>query len=333
MRLPSLRFSSFFAAAAALFWPIAAQAVTCTMQGQMTPANRALYEQAARTLGTDMQTANIAAVQAGTVASVAAQFGALANTIQQVSPQIQKATLTVDGLYDLNATDLGGPEQAEFFCSVTGSSRVVTVTIPQLPPGHYLLAVLHFTGVPRPQQLSLILQNDPAGSPNWKLAGLFVRPLTVAGHDGIWFWTQARDYAGKKADVPAYFYYEMAQYLLDPVDFFSSPNLQKLQKELEAAKPADLPGENPMTLNVNGLNLQITGLRTQDFGGQLDMVVDYKAQGPSDPVSLRTQIVALDKAMLARYPELRTAFHGFWVYAYNANGQPFAIELPMSQIQ
>lgn len=303
------------------------------MQSQMTPANRTVYEQAARTLGSNIQSANVAAVQADTIAPVAAQFGALANSIQQVAPDIKGATLTIDSLYNLNATDLTGPQQTEFFCSVTGSTKVITVTIPQLPPGNYVIAVLHATGVPKPQQLSLILQNDPAGSPNWKLAGLFIRPLAVAGHDGIWFWTQARSYAASKQNVVAYFYYQMAQFLLDPVDFFASPNLEKLQKETQAVKPADLPGENPMAINVNGLNLQITGLRTQDFGGQLDMVIEYKAQGASDPVSLRTQILALDKAMLARYPGMRTAFHGLWVYAYNANGQPFAIELPMNQIQ
>jgi hypothetical protein len=117
------------------------------------------------------------------------------------------------------------------------------------------------------------------------------------------------------------------------VDFFSSPNLEKLQKEMQAVKPPDLPGDNPMVMNVNGLNLQITSLRTQDFGGQLDMVIDYKAQGANDPVALRSQIVSLMKAMLARYPGMRTAFHGLWVYAYNPSGQPFAIELPMNQIQ
>jgi hypothetical protein len=316
-----------------LLWPMAAQAATCTMQSQMTPANRTLYEQAARTLGMDMQAANISAVQADTIPPVAAQFGGLANTIQQVAPEIKQATLTVDSLYNLNATDLSSPQQAEFFCSVTGSTRVITVTIPQLPPGNYLLAVLHATGVPKPQQLSLILQNDPANSPNWKLAGLFVRPLAVAGHDGLWFWTHGRSYAATKQDVVAYFYYQMAQFLLDPVDFFASPNLEKLQKEMQAIKPADLPGEKPMVMNVNGLNLQITGMRTQDFGGQLDLVIEYKAQGAFDPVSLRSQILALDKAMLARNPGMSTAFHGLWVYAYNANGQPFAIELPMNQIQ
>lgn len=333
MRLRPLDIAALSALSFALFCPQRAHAVTCTMQGQMSAADRNTYEQAARSLGSNIMIGNIAEVRASTIASVAAQFDPLASTIERISPQIQKATLTVESLYNLNAKDLGSPEQAEFFCAVSGSTRIVTVTIPSLPPGNYVLAVLHATGVEQPLQVSLILQNDPAGSAQWKLAGLFVRPLTDAGHDGVWYWTHARDFAAKKQNLAAYFYYTTAKYLLDPVDFFSSPNLQKLQKETEAVKPPDLPGEAPMTISAGGQDLEITRMRTQDFSGNLDLVVDYKAKGVSDPVSTRTQIVDLMKALLARYPELRSGFHGLWVYAYNNSGQPFAIELPMNQIQ
>lgn len=333
MRLRPLDIAALSALSVALFCPQGAHAVSCTMQGQMSPADRNIYEQAARSLGSGILAGNIAAVRAGTIAPVAAQFDPIASTIQRISPQIQKATLTVESLYNLNAKDLGAPEQAEFFCAVSGSTRVITVTIPALPPGNYLLAVLHATGVEQPRQISLILQNDPDGSTQWKLAGLFVRPLTDAGHDGIWYWTRAREFAAKKQNLAAYFYYSTAEYLLNPIDFFSSPNLQKLQKEAAAVKPAELPGATPMTISAGGQDLEITGMRTQDFAGNLDLVVDYKAKGVSDPVSTRAQIVDLMKALLARYPELRSSFHGLWVYAYNNSGQPFAIELPMNQIQ
>lgn len=334
MRLRSLNLPALLVTLSVLLWPLAAQAVSCTMQSQMTEANRNLYEQAARSLGTEIQTANVAAVRADTIAAVAGRFDSLAASIQQVSPEIQKAALTVDALYNLNATDLTGrPEQTEFFCAVSGSSRVVTVTIPQLPAGNYVLAVLHATGVEQPQQLSLILQNDPAGSPQWKLAGLFLRPLTTGGHDGVWFWSQARTFAAKSQNWDAYFYLETAESLLNPVDFLSSPNLQKLQKEAQAVKPPELPGADPLIVDVGGQSLEVTGLRTETFQGGLDLVVDYKAKGASDPVSTRTQIVGLMKAMLVQHPELRAAFHGLWVYAYSNNGQPFAIELPMNQIQ
>ncbi|MGC1361495.1 MAG: hypothetical protein WA419_08425 [Silvibacterium sp.] len=334
MRLRFWNLAVLFAVSVALFLPLTARAVSCTTQSQMTQAERSLYERDARSLGTQIQAANVAAVRADTVAAVAAQFDSVAASIQQVAPQIGKATLTVHALYNLNALDMkAGADQAEFFCSVPSSSLMVTVTIPQLPPGNYVLAVLHATGVEEPQQLSLILQNDPAASAQWKLAGLYIRPLTAAGHDGVWFWTQARALAEKKQNWNSYFYYQTAEFLLNPVDFLSSPNLQKLQKEAQEVRPAELPGKDPLILKAAGENLEITRLRTEGFQGGLDLVVDYKAKDVSGPVATRTQIVELMKAMLVRYPELRTAFHGLWVYAYGSSGQPFAIELPMNQIQ
>jgi len=82
------------------------------------------------------------------------------------------------------------------------------------------------TGVEHPQQISLLLQNDGGpGAAGWKLAGFFTRPMTAAGHDGVWYWTAARNYAQKKQDWNAYFYYQTAAFLLNPVDFMSGPNL------------------------------------------------------------------------------------------------------------
>lgn len=334
MRLCRRNLYALLAILTAILWSPSARAVSCTMQSQMKDDDRALYEQAARSIGVNIQAGNISAVRADTIPSVAAQFDPLAATIQQAASQIRNATLTVDVLYNLNAMDLAGNEQtADFFCSLTRSNRVIGVTIPQLPKGNYVLAIMHATGVEQPQQISLILQNDPEGSQQWKLAGLFVRPLTEAGHDGLWYWKQARDLAAKKQNWNAYFYYQTAAFLLDPVDFLTSPNLEKLQKEAQAVKPVDLPGETPLEIEASGQSLEITGIRTQSFENGLDLVVNYKSKGVSDPVATRTQIVALMKALLTQHPELRTGFHGLWVYAFNNNGQPFAIELPMNQIQ
>ena len=323
-----------FAVCAALCLPAGAWAVSCTTQSQMTQADRAMYEQVARTLGQQIQAGNVAAVRGNTIAAVAARFGPIAATIERTAPEIQKATLTVHALYGLKATDVAaGSGTTEFFCAVPNSSLVVTITIPQLPPGDYAIAVLHATGAPSPQQITLILQNEPASSSQWKLAGLYVRPLTETGHDGVWFWKQARQFAAKKQNWNAWFYYRTAEFLLNPADFFSSPNLQKLQKETEAVKPAELPGKTPLTLQVNGQPLEITAMRADVFQNSLDLVVDYNAKGVSGPVETRTQIVELMKALLAKYPELRTGFHGLWVYAHYQQGGSFAIELPMEQIQ
>jgi hypothetical protein len=210
----------------------------------------------------------------------------------------------------------------------------VEVTIPGLPPGKYALAVLHATGVKQPQQISLVLQNDPAGSADWKLAGFFTRPMTMGGHDGVWFWRQAREYAAKKQLWDAWFYYQTAQYLLNPVDLISSPNLQKLQREAEQARPDNLPGADPLRLSSGAQTFNITSLHTGELSDQLDLVVTYNATPGQDMVAARTQVTAVMRALLQQHPELQTAFHGLWVYAATPGNQnPFALELPMDQIQ
>lgn len=58
-----------FAAMAALLCacPVAAHAVSCTTQSEMTPAQRSEYEQASRTLATEIAAGNTAAVRAATI--------------------------------------------------------------------------------------------------------------------------------------------------------------------------------------------------------------------------------------------------------------------------
>ena len=272
-------------ALASLGMALPAFGVSCLTQSQMNPAQRTVLEQSAQMLGANVQAGNAAAVRRQTIASVAAQFDGIAGTIQSVNTPIEHATLTVDGLYLLDATDLKIAEETQFFCGVAGSPLTVEVTIPNLPPGKYALAILHATGVRQPQQLSLVLQNDPAGSEDWKLAGFFTRPMTMGGHDGIWFWRQARQYAAKKQLWDAWFYYQTAQYLLDPVDFISSPNLQKLQREAEQARPDNLPGSDPLHLHAGTQSFDITSLHTGELSDQLDLVVTYNATPNQDMVA------------------------------------------------
>lgn len=309
-------------------------AVSCMTQSQLTGEQRTAIQQAAHTLAENVEAGNAAAVRAQTVASVAAQFDGIADSIQAINASIQHATLTVDGIYLLDATDLKSAQETQFFCGAAGSALTVEVDIPSLPPGKYVLAILHATGVRQPQQLSFILQNDAAGGPDWKLAGFFTRPMMMGGHDGDWFWTQARNYAAKKQRWDAWFYYQTAQYLLDPVDFITSPNLQKLQREAEEARPDNLPGANPLRISNGTQSFDITSLHTGELSNQLDLVVTYNATPSQDPVAARAQVTAVMRALLEQHPELESAFHGLWVHAATPGNQnPFALELPMDQIQ
>ncbi|HTX42778.1 MAG TPA: hypothetical protein VMD25_13160 [Acidobacteriaceae bacterium] len=308
--------------------------VACTTESQMSAGQRAILEQAARSLAANIAGGDTAAVKAQTISAVAARFSGIAESIQSVSPSIQHATVTIEALYQLDATDLAMPADAQFFCGLPGSSLIVEMTIPQLPPGTYAFALLRATGVDHPQQISMILANDPSGSATWKLAGLFTRPMTMGGHDGVWFWQQAREYAAKKQSWDAWFYYQTAQFLLQPVDFLTSPNLQKLRTEAEKIRPSGLPGAAPLELIADDQNYDITDIHTGEFTGHLDLIVTYRSAPNLDPVAARAQVTAIMRALLQFHPELAEAFHGLWVYASAPGNQtPFALELPMDQIQ
>ena len=120
----------------------------------MTDAARDDLSQAAKKLAAAVQGGNAAAARALTIAEVAAHFDPIANTIQQLAPKIAGATITIDSLYGLDASDLKAAQQTQFFCASSNAALHVEVSISQLPPGKYALALVHATGVQQPQQMA-----------------------------------------------------------------------------------------------------------------------------------------------------------------------------------
>jgi hypothetical protein len=299
-------------------------AVSCTTQAQMSEAERTALMQAAQTVASAVQSGKNDAVQALTIPKVKAQFDPIASLIEQTAPLLSGATVTIDALYSLNASDLKAAEDTVFFCNMAGSQVHVDVNIPQLPQGQYALALVHATGVRQPQQMALLLQKDPG----WLLAGLFVKPLLIAGHDSLWYWTKARAFAQKGQKWNAYFYYKTAAYLATPADFMTSANLDKLNQEAVASMPDGLPGSQPMTLKA----FSVSDVHTDGSLGGLDLVLRYAGGDVSDPVATRARNLEVMKAMLEAHPELREGFHGLWVFAESASQRPFGNELAMSEI-
>ena len=304
-------------------------AVSCTTQAQMAEADRATLVQVAKTLAAAVQSGNAAAVQALTIPKVKAQFDSIASTIVQTAPLLTAATVTIDALYGLDASDLkSSAEDTQFFCGVPGSPLHVDFTIPQLPQGRYALVLVHATGVRQPQQMAFLLQKNG----DWQMAGFFVKPLLVAGHDSVWYWTRARAFDQKNQKWNAYFYYTTAAYLASPADFLTSTNLEKLNQETVNARPAGLPGAQPMVVSADGKTYSISDLHTDGSLGGLDLVIRYATTDVSDPVATRARNLEVMKATLAAHPELRDGFHGLWVFAEAPPERPFGNELGMSDI-
>jgi hypothetical protein len=204
-----------------------------------------------------------------------------------------------------------------------------------LPPGMYALAILHATGVPQPQEIALILSETP--DHRWMLGGFFSKPMMEANHDGLWYWVSARKYAQKNMNWDAWFYYRMAANILDPVEFLSSPNLERLKQEQDRVHPVGLPDAQPMSIDAHDSVFQVTSIDTTTALGTLDLEVHYtpdnaEATELHNPPTARKQVTELMAALLAMHPELNGAFHGFWVHADQGSVSLFSLELPMNQI-
>ncbi len=316
---------------ASLLLSVPAYGASCLTQAQMTGAERNDLAASARILLSRVQNGDVNGLKAGTLPAVAADFSGIAASVEQLHPLIQRATVTVDDLYDLDAsTDQPNQPSTQFFCG----SPIVVLNFSGLPPGKYALAILHATGVPQPQQISFILAHS---GNQWQLAGFFAKPMVEDGHDGLWYWVSARRFQQANGRWAAWIYYRMAANLLDPLDNLTSPNLQKLQHETEEVKPADFPSGAPVTVNSIAGPLQVTSVDTSTAFGGLDLDVHYVPSAAqtaqlSNPPTARQQILDVMNALLAAHPELHQAFHGIWVHADQGNATLFALELPMDQI-
>ena len=310
----------------------AAFGASCKTESQMNAVDRDALSIAARSLIRAVQSGDVQNLQTNTIDQVAADFGGIAASVQTLKPLVQQSTIIINNLYFLDAsTEPAGNARTEFFCG----TPVVVMNFNGLPPGTYALALAHATGVPQPQQISLVLSKSAEN--RWMLAGFFARPMLDAGHNGIWYWTSARAFAQKKMNWDAWFYYHLAANLLEPVDFLTSANLQKLQHETDQVRPDNLPGAKPLLISANGSTYQVTGIDTSSALGSLDLEVNYmpspaQADQLRDPPSARKQVMDVMTSILALHPEVHDAFHGIWVHANQGDASLFSLELPMDQI-
>jgi hypothetical protein len=312
--------------------PVAAEAASCKTQSQMTAMERDALSNAARAMFVEVQGGDVQSLQANTIPAVAADFAGIADSVGRLTPLVQQAVLTVDSLYELDAPTESLPSaRTDFYCG----TPVVVLNFTDLPPGKYALVILHATGVPQPQQISLILSQT--AEQRWMLGGFFSKPMIEAGHDGLWYWISARNYAQRGMNWDAWLYYRVADDSLAPADFLSSPNLEKLQHEADHVRPDNLPGTKPLTLSAHGSVFQVTTIETTAILGTLDLDVHYIPDAAQtaqlrDPPTARKQVTEVMLALLALHPELHDAFHGIWVQADQGLTTVFSLELSMDQI-
>ncbi len=340
-RKRAMKWFGAMACAGLLALPRAYAAETCTTQSQMPAAELNALASAATAMATAIQSGDDAALRNVTIAEFQKNFSGIAAAVASTAPKLRGAVPQVDGLYLLDASMLratnGVNPDAQFYCTLhpaaSSSPSEVEFSIPQLPPGKYSFATVRMEDA-TPWQLSFLMRQD-AGK--WLLAGLYPKPMTADGHDGLWYWKQARTLEAQKQPWNAWLYLQEAQTLVMPASFVSSTHLDKLQTELQTVAPPavanGLSADAPLVLKAgDGTEFRFTGISVDSSVG-LDVAAHLKVESLDDPVEARKRNIAAMAALLAAHPELRSAFHGMWVFAEAPGKVPYATELAMADIK
>jgi hypothetical protein len=322
-----------YAAVALLALPLSSHAVTsCTTQAELLGSDRDALATAGGRLAIAVAQQDYATLQAALLPAEAQDWEGIREAVDQAAPLMKNGQIQLRNVYLLDATSLASPSDTQFFCSNASGSLTVTISMRALPPGRYAVVLADAAGAPLGGQIGLILGWDNHDSATgWRLAGLSVRQGIFDGHDGVWFWSRARELAKEGQPWSAWYFYDAVRFLLVPVDFLSSPNLEKLSAEQtqivdspQHAFPYSLP-DGDRTWKIDSIHLDTT-LHQADLG------VVYESTGVTDPAALRTEAIAVLSALLKAHPELRQNFHGLWAYSVRDGKTTPVLELPMAQI-
>ncbi len=284
--------------------------------------------EAALTIATAIKNGDGATVQKMSVAELNNNFAATAYVVRTTGDAVAGDTLKVTQRYELDANSLApGATSADFSCPLTGSASEVDFSIAGLTKGLYGFVMVEATGE-RPWLLSMLLRQDGGA---WKMAGLYPHARSAAGHDGEWYWKDAR--SRSKAGQPwlAWLEYGLADALLSPAAFMSSTGLEKLRSERQDAAPAPLrdglSADKPLVVKgVGDAVFSITALAADgsEDGKRMNLVVRYKADPLSDLVAAKARNLAAVKALLQSFPELKGGFDGALVVAESPGASPFS---------
>jgi hypothetical protein len=320
-----------WAAAALLALPGMSYAANCTTQAELLAPDRDALTAAGGRLVEAVSEQDLDRLKAALLPAEAAEWDGIRGAVEQAAPLLKGGQVQLRNLYLLDATMLQAAADTQFFCSNANGSLTVSITLRALPPGRYAVVLADAAGASLGGQIGIILAWDPTGTATWKLAGLSVRPGIFDGHDGVWYWTHARELTSQDQPWSAWFSYDAARWLLVPVDFLSSPNLEKLDHEQSLIKGGPLDAF-PLSLHDGDREWKIEAVRLDTSLHQADLGVSYDSTGVTDPAAQRTEAISVLSTFLKAQPALRASFHGLWAYAMKDGKRTPVMELPMAQI-
>jgi hypothetical protein len=303
----------------------------CFSGSEIDPATAKAVETAAQQYFNLSAQGDVAGLKANAVSDVAANFGGIERAVVADKQFFAEGKLAETRTFVLDARNSKTTwQRAEFYCGIYNSPDRVGFAIPNLPPGRYAVTIAKVTGK-QPITLTMILEEVGQG---WKLAGYYARLNSIGGHDGEWFLTKAREYKEKSQSLNAWLYYLTAWDLTAPVDFMSTPQLDKLTDEIQASRPAYVPNSSaPLELSAGGKSFKVAELAAVAVGPDFDLRVQYETPDASNPTLASQDNLAMMKALLTKYPELRDAFTTLIARASDSSGHEYGTLTQMKDVK
>ena len=316
------------------FTAIFAGAQTCQTSADMDAATRTAITNAGQRYFDMAAKADSASLRQNSIPSLASDFSGIETLLKERQPALSGAQATVKNSFLLDNQQTT-PGRAEFYCGVFAkngqTANSAAFYLDNLPPAKYAVVLLDGNSAKGRTMFSEVLQQ--MGS-DWKLGGLYIKPAQISGHDSDWFLAQARQYKSKGQLHNAWFYYLEARNLISPLPFMSTLATDKLFDESQAAQPADLPASGKaIDLMVGTTPYKLTAVFPEVVGTDLDLIVRYQSADVSNTNQAYQDNVAIMKAMVAKYPEVRDAFSAVVARAVDATGRDYGTLLAMKDIK
>jgi hypothetical protein len=312
-----------------------ASAQNCQTSADLEDSTRSAISAAGQHYFDLVAKGDITTLRQNAAGNLVSDFSGVEAAVKNHQQDLAAAQATMKAAFLLETEGTGPIPHAEFYCGVFGkggqTSNSTIFYLDNLPAGTYAVVIFDAASPRGQTNFSAILQQ--AGS-DWKLAGLYLKPAQVAGHDSDWFLARAREYKSKGQPHNAWLFYLEARSLISPLPFMSTRATDRLYDEAQEVQPADVPaGGKTAALTAGTASYTLTALFPEAVGNDVDLIVKYQAADVSDINQSYQNNIAVMKALVAKYPEVRDAFAAVVARAVDPNGHDYGTLLAMKDIK
>ena len=312
-----------------------AQAQSCQTSSEIDAASKTSIQNTAQRYYDMTAKGDTASLRQNSIPSLASDFSGIEGTIKANQPNLTGAQATIKSFFLLDASAAAPTPNAEFYCGVFGkngqTANSAAFYLNNLPPGKYAVVLLEANSAAGRTMFSEILQQTGT---DWKLGGLYIKAAQIAGHDSNWFLTRARDYKTKGQMHNAWFYYEQARSLISPLSFMSTLATDNVFDESQNLQPSDIPtGGKPVDLPGGAGTYKLTAIFPQAVDKDLDLIVRYQSANVANTNQAYQDNIAVMKAVVQKWPEVKDACAGVVARAVDATGRDYGTLLAMKDIK